>query len=111
MAIQVTDTICVDFGKVRKRAIATEELLSDDVTASHYKLVMGKDAKGEDVPGRGADGEVIKLGEEMEYLDHRSKTLEWVVYQNDGDRYQPVSRHPSEEEAVAAAEQLAGEAG
>ena len=113
--IQVTDFIRVDCGKVRKRAVATEELLSDDVTATHYKLILGQDKDGNNVPGRGADGEIIELGKEMEYLDHKSKELEWVVYQLEAEvaegfeekRYLPVSRHPSETEAMVAAAKLA----
>lgn len=56
-------------GPKRKRAIATKELLSNEVTASHYTL-GAFDARGKR----------IKLGEEMEYLDYLGD-IEWILYE------------------------------
>jgi hypothetical protein len=70
------------------RAIATEALLHDDRTASHYYVGTRqemRDGKLVDVPGVGSDGKPIVLGEEMEYLEWGGATQDpvvvWYVYQ------------------------------
>lgn len=57
----------VEKGPARKRAVATIELLADTVTHPQYKV-------GE----RDAQGKVIKLGEEMEYIT-------WPIHDDDGN--------------------------
>jgi hypothetical protein len=68
-SIQISDTVVVENGPAKKRAIATEELLDDAVTAEHYKV--GK---------RDAHYKPIVLGQEMAYLDYRGEWA-WYIYQ------------------------------
>jgi len=68
-SIKISETIVIESGPAKKKAIATEELLSDAVTAGHYK-----------VGGRDAMNKPIVLGEEMTYLDWLGAWV-WYVYQ------------------------------
>jgi hypothetical protein len=68
-SIKISETIVIESGPAKKKAIATEELLSDAVTAGHYK-VGAKDAMYRP----------IVLGEEMTYLDWLGEWV-WYVYQ------------------------------
>lgn len=88
--IEISDTVRIERGRPRRSAIATEELLSNEVTASHY-------AVGE----RDAAGEVIELGKEMEYIDWLSEELVWYIYRHDGERFQRIGWRSGEAEAVA----------
>lgn len=64
--IEISDTVRVESGPVRRRAIASHDTLSDGVTARHYKA------------GRfDAEGKVILLGQEMTYLDYRG---DWAYH-------------------------------
>lgn len=56
--ISIGDDIRIESGPRRVEAVATEELLANEVTAEHY-VVGGKDALGKE----------IVLGEPMTYLD------------------------------------------
>jgi len=67
--IQVTPTVRVECGPVRRATIATAEALDDRVTARHYQV--GK---------RDALGKPIAIGEPMTYLDYRGP-WGWHVYQ------------------------------
>ena len=67
--IQVTPTVRVECGPVRRATIATAEVLDDRVTARHYQ-----------VGRRDALGKIIVLGEPMTYLDYRGP-WGWHVYQ------------------------------
>ncbi len=108
--IQVTPTLRVQESKIRRVEIATEELLDNSRTASHYfagqraALVKGEkrvaiadhqdlealraqgQALGLDfdsvrlVTGRDAHGDDIVLGQPMEYIDHLTKERCWNVY-------------------------------
>lgn len=68
--IQLSATVRVEDGPVRKRATATKELLDDTVTAKHYR-VGSKDSLGK----------IIKLGQDMDYIDWKSRERVWNVYQ------------------------------
>jgi hypothetical protein len=72
---EIDGAVRVESGPVRKHAIATTDLLSDAVTAAHYK-----------VGGRDALGKPIKIGEPMDYIDWLSSDRAWYVYQNVGTR-------------------------
>lgn len=59
----------IESGPVRRREIATEELLSDKVTAEHYQV------------GRpDALNNIITLGEPMDFIDWRSPERVFYVY-------------------------------
>ncbi|MBE3063853.1 MAG: hypothetical protein IMZ69_02400 [Spirochaetes bacterium] len=104
--IEIGTTIRVENGPARKTAIATEELLDDAVTVSHYHIGL-KDALGK----------VIVLGEPMTYLDYRGEDV-WYVYQLQevgvnaaGEVLLPDSKHilktgrePEDREAVRTVE-------
>lgn len=60
--IEIDGRVRVERGPRMLTAVATEELLSNEVTASHYK-----------VGGLDKLGKVIVLGEEMTYLDWLGK--------------------------------------
>lgn len=66
---EVEGKVRIEPGPLRKQAIATAELLSDEVTASHYK-----------VGGRDALGKEIKLGAPMDYIDWRNRERVFYVY-------------------------------
>jgi hypothetical protein len=80
-------------GPRRVMANATKEVLSNDVTAAHYRLPEPiKDAKGQVVKGKSgkpilsyaldADGQPIKEGEEFTYLDYGQDRAQmpWYVF-------------------------------
>lgn len=60
---QIGDKVRVEVGPKLLEAIATEELLSDDVTAGHYQ-----------VGRRDSVGDIIVLGEPMKYLAWGGRT-------------------------------------
>lgn len=53
---EVDDIVRIEPGHVRKQAIATAELLSDEVTARHYHLPKTVKVKDLDAPYKQADG-------------------------------------------------------
>ena len=76
----VGDSVILERGCVRRKAIATEELLSNDVTQSHY--VVGRlDALGKE----------IVLGEEMAYIDWKSSDRVWYIYSQSGKKLEDQS--------------------
>lgn len=99
--IEIGSTIRVENGPVRRTAEATEELLDNTRTATHYQ-VEEKDALGKS----------IVLGEDMTYLDYKGEWV-WYVYHleddetaPDGKRWMTVSVEDTKEDAMAAAEAL-----
>jgi hypothetical protein len=68
-SISISETVVIESGPAKKKAIATEELLSDAVTAGHYKA-GAKDAMYKS----------IVIGQEMTYLDWLGAWV-WYVYQ------------------------------
>ena len=65
--IEIGDTIRIEDGPPRKKAIATAELLDDKITKHHYQK------------GRfDAMGKPIILGEEMTYLDYYGEHVFYV---------------------------------
>jgi hypothetical protein len=99
--IEIGETIRVENGPARQTAVATEELLDDTVTASHYHVGM-----------RDAMGKVIALGEPMTYLDYHGEWI-WYIYQlqddetaPDGKRWMAAGAETTKERALKAAELL-----
>jgi hypothetical protein len=68
-SIKISETVVIESGPAKKKAIATYELLSDSVTAGHYKA-GAKDAMYKP----------IVLGQEMTYLDWLGEWV-WYIYQ------------------------------
>ena len=66
--VDLSDYVRVEDGPLRRTEIATEELLSDEVTARHYQV--GKPD---------AAGNFISLGKELTFLDFKAKRV-WYVY-------------------------------
>ena len=64
----------IELSVITRTATATEELLSNDVTATHY--VAG---------ARDATGKLIVIGEQMTYHDWLGKEREWRVYKRHVD--------------------------
>lgn len=64
----IDEVIRGEIGPPLKRAKATKELLSDEVTARHYQV-------GE----RDAENNIIEEGKEMAYLDWKNKD-QWCWY-------------------------------
>lgn len=56
--LQIGESVRIESGPLRKTATATEELLDNAVTASHYQVDRAD-----------ADGKPIQIGEDMTYLD------------------------------------------
>lgn len=87
--IEISETVQIERSHQRKVAIATEELLSNDVTASHYAVGQVD-----------ANGNKIVLGQEMAYIDWLGPRNTWYVYQKIEDRFQPRGSFGGEAEAV-----------
>lgn len=62
------DKVVIEYGPVYKTAVATEELLANDVTASHY-CVGSPDSLGK----------AIVLGEPMTYIDWLGEHA-WFIF-------------------------------
>lgn len=99
--IEISPMIRVERGPARKTAMATEALLDDAVTASHYH-----------VGTRDAMGKEIVLGEPMTYLDYLGEWV-WYIYQlkddetaPDGKRWMPAGVETTKERALTAAHLL-----
>lgn len=132
----IDDRIRIEPAHVHKKAVATEELLSDDVTARHYYAGVRKEpvyqANGEprkDPDGNqmyservGVDslGKPIKLGEEMDYIDWKGKERVYNVYQKVAVKddegvermvYQKVDEFDTHDEAMSHAVTLASNGG
>lgn len=95
----ITDTIRIDRGPRVRKAKASLRSLSDTVSPREYKL-----------GGPDAFGKMIKTGQMFHYVDWLAgpEGDVFTVYQHDGNRYQIVKRYDTEDEARAAAAQLAG---
>jgi hypothetical protein len=95
---QITETTRIEAGPPRKKAVATEELLSDRVTASHYQV------------GRlDALGKPIQLSQEMDYIDWLCPNKVWYVYKlDDNGIYQRVGVFDDEIDAALHAKEIAG---
>ena len=90
--IQVSKTVRVELGPARKKAIATKGLLSNQVTAAHYRVGQGD-----------ALNRTIKLGAEMSYIDWLSPNNTWYLYEKVGEVYELRAGFGTKEEALAAA--------
>lgn len=92
--IHIDDTVVLERGPRRLSAMATDALLSDEVTASHYQV------------GRpDALGKPIVLGEPMTYLDwnaFRQGVGKWYVYKLDGGIFALAGEFDTQAEAVEA---------
>lgn len=66
---EIDGKVRIESGPARLRAKATKELLSDDVTATHYK-----------VGAIDAVGKKIELGKEMTYIDWKSRDVVFYIY-------------------------------
>ena len=86
--ISLGDKVRIERGHCRRNAVATKELLSNDVTAAHYFAGMRKVSEGgKTVEKVGIDalGKPIVLGEPMDYIDWKSPERAWYLYQMDKD--------------------------
>ena len=67
---EIDKCIRVEPGPMRKKGLATDKLLDNDVTASHYQ-----------VGNFDSMGQVIEHGKEMEYIDWKSDERVFNVYE------------------------------
>ena len=106
---EIDKCIRVESGPPRKKGIATDKLLDNLVTASHYQ-----------VGNFDAYGKVIEHGKEMDYVDWKTEEVVFNVYElkeeihldkDDEEvvveRFMPDSVHPDYEAALTAAIALA----
>lgn len=95
---EIDGRVRIESGPKRVVAVATNELLDDEVTASHY--AAGK---------KDAVGKPIVLGEEMTYIDWMGERG-WYVYELvevDGiQQWAHRSYHADKADAAAAAQAL-----
>lgn len=79
--IELDGKIRIERGPKLKIDIATEELLSDEVTAQHYKAPVVTEENGEKIITYTHDaiGETIELGKEIVYLDWLGEHT-WYIY-------------------------------
>ena len=104
----------IERGPRKITAKATKELLSDDVTASHYfagerdtpaGAVGIGNKKPEKIVGLDANGKQIKIGEDMTYIDWKNRNTNsvWHIYLHDGERYQSSGQAETQDVALTAA--------
>lgn len=127
--VQVGDKVRIEPGPVRKKAVATKELLDDGVTAAHYHEPRQEpilDGAGKPtgemktVVAIDALSNPIKLGQEMDYIDWKAKARVFYIYvleevkekDKDGnlvviERWLPKSEAPNYEDALTKALALA----
>ena len=99
--IQVRDTVRVEFGPVRKTAVATEELLSNSKTAGHYYAGMGVDPMTKQLKqGIDAFAKPIVLGEEMTYIDYKGVGA-FHVYELRDTFLEKITGRPTDNKANA----------
>lgn len=81
--ISIGDKVRIESGPVRKREVATEVLLSNDVTAGHYHAPV-KDEQGNVIKEAiDALGKPIELGKDFDYIDWLAPERAWYVYRLD----------------------------
>lgn len=76
--------VLIEYGPVYKTAVATEELLSNEITAAHYQ-----------VGAPDSMGKVIEIGQAMTYVDWLGEHA-WFVYKDT-----PMSEDEAETRGVA----------
>ncbi len=92
---EIPGIVRVDKAKPYHKAVATEALLSNERTASHYQ-----------VGAFDSFGKEIVLGEEMTYVDwHNKADVVWRVYEwhladDDVERWMPAGDFKTRDEAV-----------
>ena len=92
--IQVNDRVRVERGVSRRFTVATEEVLSNVVTAPHY------------VQGRpDAAGNKIEIGSPMVYLDYYGSPV-WHIYVKEDGRYIEKSTAPDLDDALTIARRM-----
>ncbi len=82
-------TIAIERGPLRKTEKASKALLSDKVTAKHYK-------EG----GRDAIGNTIKIGQPMTYVDWRNRKIETAFYVYQKETVKELDKHGVEIDVV-----------
>lgn len=105
----VGDNVRIETGPVRKRAVATKELLGD-ATASHYHLPITEEVDGKKEVKVAIDalGKPIEEGKEFDYIDWRNDARAYYVYQKDANGvWQSKGAYDSVEEAMGNALQFA----
>lgn len=93
---EIPGIVRVEKAKPYRKAVATEALLDDQVTAEHYRVGSADSL-----------GKPIVLGEEMTYVDwHNSEDAVWRLYEwhldeaDDGERWRPAEDFTSRDAAV-----------
>jgi len=95
--IEIGGKARVERGPARKTGTATEALLGNDQTASHYQL-----------GGNDADGKVIEEGKTMAYLDYLAgRTVFYVYALDESGQWQEDSVETDEAIALVRATTLA----
>lgn len=94
--IQFSDTVRIERGPVRKRAVATAEAIE----ARRPAIMLAGGTTVEDGPFDSA-GKKMQEGQEFEYINRREQA--WHVYQLQDGRYVEVGLHPTLEAAQSQA--------
>lgn len=107
-----TGVVAIELGPKRLKVRASDENLSDSMTARHYhapktKDVIGKDGKPhkETVYAKDALGKPIEVGKDMTVLDWKgtmSKPV-WYIYLKVGDKFVPKGECEIKEDALVKA--------
>jgi hypothetical protein len=100
--IEGKSKVRVEQGHVRRKAVATEELLSNEVTASHYHAPIEETVNGEQKVRYAIDsfGKRIELGKPMDYVDWLSDARVYYLYIWKDNRWQ-LHGEPFEAEDAA----------
>lgn len=92
-SFEIGPSIRGEFGPPLKEAVATEALLDNTVTASHYQ-----------VGAPDALGSPIALGRPMSYLDWTARSSwGWYIYRFQDGTWKQIGTYPTKEEAITAA--------
>ena len=96
--VEIEGKVRIEPGPLRQRAVATKQLIADEVTARHYRV-------GEP----DALGKTIKLGNEIDYIHWRNAAEVFYVYLLDAKtgRFLPQGQRDTYEEALSVATELA----
>jgi hypothetical protein len=120
---QVGHNVRIEPGPMRRREVASEEILSDDVTASHYHAPKEVDVidkatgkptgEKETVVAVDSFGKPIDLGQPFDFVDWKSEVRAWNVYRLEtveaANMWVHKGSHANEQDALSQAVELASE--
>lgn len=96
--VEIDGVVRLEQGPIRRREIATEEILDNAVTARHYQVGLPD-----------ALGKPIVIGESFDFIDWKSREKVWYVYSLDsssGKWIREAYNYASYEDALSFATEI-----